>query len=293
MKQNAYPQAKTTTKADLGSWLDQARAQLVNTAEQPATEAQVLAATVLKKERSWILAHPEYPLDPTQHDQLSHLLERLLAGEPLPYLTGSQAFYGLDFWVNPSVLIPRPETELLVDRALAWIDAHPMLHHIVDVGSGSGCIAVSIAKLRPSVQVVATEGSYEALCVARANARRHQVEERIQWVQADLLSPVQDRFGLVTANLPYIESSHLADLPVSRYEPRFALDGGEDGLSYIRGLIADAPRWLARDGCLLLEIEYTQGQAVLGLARAVFPGALVRLHHDYSGLDRLVEINNG
>ena len=180
------------------------------------------------------------------------------------HLIGHWEFYGLDFGVTPAVLIPRPETELMVERAQAWLQQHPHLRRGADVGTGSGCIAISLAKQIKDLRVLAMDRSWEALQVARRNAVFHQVTERVAFVQGDLLTAVKGPFDLVCANLPYIPRSSLESLSVAHHEPRQALDGGSDGVSWIRQLIDDAPRWLSAPALMLLEMQYDQGDTVSG-----------------------------
>jgi release factor glutamine methyltransferase len=237
----------------------------------PALDAQVLLAHVLEQPRAWLLAHPETELTPAQAAAFETCLVRLERGEPLPYLLGHWEFYGLEFIINPSVLIPRPETELLVETALAWLRAHPDRRQAVDVGAGSGCIAVSLAKLVPDLQVTAVDISSAALDVIRLNASRHGVAERIHCQQSDLLTGAHGPFDLICANLPYIPTGTLADLPVAAYEPRQALDGGPDGLQVIRRLLDQSCLYLSPGGLLLVEIENRQGKAVMDLAGRCSP----------------------
>ena len=217
----------------------------------------------------------------------------------MAYLVGHKEFYGLDFVVDRRVLIPRPETELLVERAIALgrevlAASHPSLT-IADVGTGCGCIAVALAVHLPQARVFATDRSPQALEVARENVRRHGVEDRVRLLCGDLLTPVppEVRLDLIVANLPYVSRSELEALPrsVREYEPlETALDGGEDGLALIRRLLGEAPRRLAPGGAVLLEIGATQGPRVAELARRRFPGAEVRVLPDLAGRDRVVEI---
>lgn len=257
-------------------------------------EAQILAAHVLARPRAWVIAHPETPLSGEQREQLNSLLDRRLSGEPLPYLLGHWEFYGLDFEVTPDVLIPRPETELLVERALEHLRTKPGMRaasmRVADAGSGSGCIAVSLLKNTPWLRMAATDISWKALQVARRNAARHDVLQRLALVHSDLLSACTGPFHVVCANLPYIPHQMLETLEVARCEPGLALDGGEDGLSAIRSLIEDAPRWLAPGGVLLLEMQHDQGDAVLELARQFLPESQAEVLRDLAGKPRLVEI---
>jgi release factor glutamine methyltransferase len=209
---------------------------------------------------------------------------------------GHWEFYGLDFELTPDVLIPRPETELLVERAIKWLRASRVRRSVADVGTGSGCIAVTIAKHIPDAEIIATDISYPALVVAKRNARRHGVSKHIKFIQCDLLPPHADplptdlRFDLVCANLPYIPTPTLRKLPVYGSEPSLALDGGTDGLDVLRRLLRIIPEWLAPNGMILLEIESSQGMSAVSLAYDAFESAEIHLHKDLAGQDRLVEI---
>jgi len=256
-------------------------------------DAQVLLAHTLEQPRSWVLAHPEATLSAEQAAQLEGRLARLQAGEPLPYVLGRWEFYALQFIVTPQTLIPRPETELLVDQALNWLRAHPARQRVADVGTGSGCIAVALAYSLPALKVTATDISAGALSVARLNAQAHAVLERVRFVQADLFTPFEpgsSHFDLLCANLPYVPSATLRQLPVFAREPELALDGGPQGLDWISRLLEQAGACLAEGGLILLEIEASQGQAALSLAQQAFPAASLTVLPDLAGRDRLLRI---
>jgi release factor glutamine methyltransferase len=262
----------------------------INCNEQPYQVALILLGHVLQKPKTWVLAHPETHLNPDQKAELERLVRRLEKGEPLPYLTGKQAFFGLDFAVSPAVLIPRPETELLVEEALHWLAEHPAANSAVDVGTGSGCIAVTMATRNPSLQITSTDISGKALKVAKKNAENHQVKAQIVFEQTDLFPVGTQTFDLVCANLPYIPSKKLPEVNTIDFEPTLALDGGEDGLDLIRRLLAHLSQRLNCPGLALLETEATLGAETLSLARNAFPQADVRLLKDLAGLDRLVRV---
>jgi len=283
----------------IGNHLPLLRQQLEPYSDTASLDAQVLLAHLLEKPRAWVLAHPEVQLTSDQEQSLTHALERLQNGEPLPYVLGDWDFFGLSFQVTPAVLIPRPETELLVEQALKALQARPHLLSIAsqqlclaDIGTGSGCIAISLAYHLPGVQILATDLSNAALQVARLNARRHQVSDRTRFLQADLLDAIAPipTLHLLCANLPYIPQAALASLPIFKHEPSLALDGGPDGLKWIDRLLHTARSRLAPGGLLLLEIEASQGQSASALARRVFPAASIRLLPDLAGRDRLVSI---
>jgi release factor glutamine methyltransferase len=265
---------------------------LARASDSEPLDASTLLMYVLRVDRAALLTHPERELTPEQAAQYQALIERRAAGVPVPYLTGVRAFYGRDFLVTPDVLIPRPETEHLIESALQWTqtrERHTL--RVVDVGTGSGAIAVTLAAHLPGARVWAVDISAAALGVARQNAVRHGVADRITFVQGDLLQPLIAA-DLIAANLPYIASDELDTLPVVKHEPRLALDGGADGLDLIRRLLEQAPRVLALNGLLLIEIAAGQGEHVCKLTESAFPGAQVQIIRDYAGHDRVVQISS-
>lgn len=255
-----------------------------------STDAQAILGVVLGVSRADLLAHPEQVLSDEQAAQYTAWLNRLAAGEPLAYILGKRAFYDREFIVTSDVLIPRPETELLLEQALSFARQHPDLT-AVDVATGSGALAVTLAALIPSARVYATDISPAALDVARQNATLHSA--KVAFLQGDLLQPLSVQnvsIDLLMANLPYIASKALSRLDVSRYEPRLALDGGADGLDLIRRLLAQAPGLCNPGALVLLEIGADQGAAVLTLARQAFPQGKPDVIQDYAGHDRIVRI---
>lgn len=271
-------------------------ARLFSHSDTPQLDAQVLLAHVTGEPRTRVLAHPELELTPEQTEKLESLVRRLEQGEPLPYVIGHWEFFGLDFDLTPDVLIPRPETELLVERAISWLEASPSSRTIADIGTGSGCIAASLATHVPDAHILATDISPKALEVARSNARKFDLLRTIEFVECDILPSSSDSqsargpFHLICANLPYIPTEKLRNLPVYQHEPTLALDGGPDGLDPFRKLFNLTPRWLASGGLILLEVEATRGTAVLSLAYDTFSAAEMHLHQDLAGQDRLLEI---
>jgi len=264
--------------------------------ETARLDAQVLLADVLDRSRTWIAAYPEAYLTQPQLASFKKAVARLEAGEPLPYVLGHWEFFGLDFEITPDVLIPRPETELLVERAIQWLKAAPERRTVADVGTGSGCIAVALAANITDAKVVATDISPPALEIARRKGSRHNVVERIDFIQCDLLPsppdplPTESRFDLICANLPYIPTQTLHELPIFGREPTLALNGGEDGLDIIRRLLHIAPKWLAPHGMILLEIEASQGMDAVSMAYDAFTKASIRLYKDLAKQNRLLEI---
>lgn len=278
-------------------FLSQITDRLTSLSDTPALDASVLLAHVIRKPRTWVMAHPEVTLTGEQQKQLDDSLARLERGESFPYVLGHWEFFGTDFDITPDVLIPRPETETLVERAVAWLSESPVRRTVADVGTGSGVIAVSIAVNAPEATILATDISREALEVAKKNAEKFDVDHRIDFVHCDLLPPkpasfpMEQHLDLICANLPYIPTDTLRNLPVFGREPTLALDGGEDGLDLIRRLLHTGPEWLVPNGMLLLEIEATQGSRALGLAYDLFSQATIQLHKDLAGQDRLLEIH--
>jgi release factor glutamine methyltransferase len=275
---------------NIGSWLKDAQQQVSRLSETGSLDIQVLISSVLHKPRSWVLAHPEYELSITDTSQLNEMLSQLARSIPLAYITGTSYFYGLQFITNSDVLIPRPETELLVDKAIHWIKNNMSSGLVLDVGTGSGCIAISLAVNLPDIKCVAIDKSNRALQVAKNNAGINYVQDQCCFVQSDLTSSLFGTFKLICANLPYIPTYKLENLLVARYEPKAALDGGKDGLDLIHKLLTDSVRIADSKVCLLLEIEADQGDAVRKLAHKFYPDAEVAIKKDLAGNDRLLTI---
>jgi release factor glutamine methyltransferase len=268
-----------------------AAAQLAGT-EEYALAARILLAHVLDCSTTDLFIHPERTLDADHRARYGALIARRAQHEPVPYLTGHQAFLDLDLSVDARVLIPRPETERLVEQAIEDARCWPQ-PWIADVGTGSGAIAISLARHVPGATVWAIDASSDAIEVARENAQRHGVAGRITFRAGELLGPLPGPVHLIVANLPYVSTDEYAALPdgIRRYEPRQALLGGADGLDAIRALLRTAGTYLVEDGIVLLEIGATQGSATVELARAAMPGAAVSVIADEGGRDRIVRID--
>lgn len=244
--------------------------------------AELLLMHVLGRDRAWIYTNPEAALSPKETAMYSALTERRAAGEPTQYLTGKQEFWGLEFEVTPAVLIPRPETEHVVEVALQrmGVQMRSARLRIADVGTGSGCIAIALAKELPNAEIFATDISAPALEVARRNAVRHRVADRIQFVEADLLQPFMHasqvtsyeppHFDLVVSNPPYVARNDAALLAreIIEHEPPQALFAGPTGLEAYERLIPQAERMLAPSGCVVLEVGFGQSEAVRGLLQS-------------------------
>ena len=255
----------------------------------PHEDATLLLAHVLGRDRAWLIAHAEYELTQSEGAAFDALHARRAAGEPAAYLLGTAGFYGRDFIVDASVLVPRPETEHLIDEALTFLRTHPA-PRIADVGTGSGAIACTLAAELHAARVDAVDVSPAALRVARENAACLRIEDRVRFFEGDLLQPVLgNRYDCVVANLPYVPTADIAPAPdpVS-FEPRLALDGGPDGLGLYRELLRDAGDVLVPGGCLLLEAAPPIVDALLALVRAAFPNGSTEAGDDYGGRARFV-----
>jgi release factor glutamine methyltransferase len=270
--------------------LEMSTTRLDAISESAALDAQVLLAYATEQPRSRILAHPETLLTPSQESKLEAALRDLSEGKPLPYVVGHWEFFGLDFEITPNVLIPRPETELLVEKALAWLEHRTNARTAIDVGTGSGCIAISLATRIRGLNLTATDISKRALEVAVRNAVKFSVADRIEFNCCDLLPSKTMTYDLIVANLPYIPTKTMETLPIYGREPTLALDGGSDGLDLVRRLITLAPGYLSPGGMMLLEIESSQGMAALSLAYDTFSHASIHLHRDLANRDRLIEV---
>lgn len=261
--------------------------------DTPRLDAEVLLACILECPRSVVLSRWDDLLSSPQEERYRGLIARRANHEPVAYLVGERAFFDLDLSVDPRVLIPRPESEHLVEAALVWAHDQPVDGlRIVDVGTGSGALALAVARHLPSASVWATDVSHDALMVASANARRYGLEERIMLVCGDLLVSLEGTFDLVLANLPYIPREDVACLmpDVVRYEPRVALDGGNGGLELVERLLGQLASRLARPGLALLEIDEGQADTVIAWARRSLPDAKLGVIKDYAGLERVVQL---
>lgn len=274
----------------VGDVLRAARAWLAGSGvDEPRLTAELLLAQAMGLTRSGVLARlrdPAPELGPT----LDELMRRAALGEPVAYILGEREFYGLSFTVRPGVLIPRPETELLVEEVLGFTRDGGRVERIVDVGTGSGAIAVALAAKLPGVRVMAIDRSLDAIKIAEENVRRHGVADRVELLLGDLLSGLEGEHDVVVTNPPYVPRDQIATLQrqVRDWEPRIALDGGPDGLDLHRRLLTQLPGRLRPGGLLVMEIADDRGAAALAMARGMLRGADVRLVKDAFGRDRAI-----
>lgn len=280
----------------------------------PRFELELILAHVLRKPREYVLTHPEIKLSPAQVQKLNALIKRREKGEPLGFILGHKEFYGLDFYVNKNTLIPRPETELMVEKVLCL--AHENRKStIIDVGTGTGSIIITLAKLLKAYNIFcAIDISKPALDIARKNAKLNKVENRIKFMSGNLLEPIiklkrnhdnnyifatQNSKIIITANLPYLTPKQIKNSPSIKREPRLALTAGEDGLKYYRELfwqinemlISNKPLSRAPRIHLFCEIDPSQKLSMRQLVKQVLPGAQVQIKKDLRGHSRLAIIN--
>jgi release factor glutamine methyltransferase len=259
--------------------------------------AELLLMHVLQRDRAWLYAHPEFELSPKDAAAYAQTIERRGEGVPTQYLTGRQEFWGLEFQVGPGVLIPRPETEHVIEVALERLGARraePL--RIADVGTGSGCIAIALARDLPRAEIVATDISAAALGYAQRNAARHGVSNRIRFHKSDLLEVAIEvpnragsRFDVIVSNPPYVGRNDAASLPreVREHEPAEALFAGDDGLEIYPALVKQAARKLAANGILVLELGYNGAQHVGSLLSAP-PWSDLRVTRDLAAIERVI-----
>ena len=259
-------------------------------------EAEVMLMNVMRMQRHDLFSQQETEVSPQQEQALAAIMERRLKREPLAYILQYKEFYGINLLVNPDVLIPRPETECMVEHALfmALMGMETPQLVVADVGTGTGAIAINLALHLPAAHIYAMDNADAVLDVAAYNIRAHNVADRVTLGKGDLLEPAPEPVDLILANLPYIPTDRIPALqPEIRWEPRQALDGGPDGLDLIRRLLAQAPDKLKEHGIILLELDPEQVPAVEELARQLFPEAETSVEKDLAQHDRIFVINRG
>jgi release factor glutamine methyltransferase len=264
--------------------------------EDADLEAEVLLRHVLGWQRHQLYAHLQDDLAPAHQAEFDAIIERRRAHEPTAYIVGHKEFYGLELETAPVALIPRPETELLVEEALraarAGAEARPPV--IADVGCGCGAIAVALAYHLPEAVVYALDASADALALAARNAGKLGLSQRIRFLPGDLLDPLPEPADIIVANLPYVKSGDWETLPpeIREHEPRSALDGGPTGTEVVERLLRQAPAHLRGGGMLLAEIGWDEGARVAEIARECFPEAHIAVKKDLAGLDRMLVVES-
>lgn len=273
----------------IADWRYQSRKILLAISETAEIEVNAILCKVLKRDLAWCLANSNFVLNQETLAVLNEKLKSLQAGVPLPYVLGTIEFFGNQFLVDENVLIPRPETELLVETANDWINSHNEIKSIVDVGCGSSAIIISIMKRFSQINGYGIDISRRSLHVSIRNRNYHNIEN-LEFIQMDCLNGFGSKFDVIVANLPYIPADQLRSLKVSKYEPDLALNGGKDGLMIINRLIEQLPSHLNSPGLALLEIQYDQSARVFQTAQNFLPTAAISVIKDYSFLDRIIKI---
>jgi release factor glutamine methyltransferase len=249
----------------------------------------------LKKDRAWLITHISDPLDNGTVKLFESVIDRRTRREPLQYITGMQEFWGLEFIVTSDVLIPRPETELLVETALKIMQSASRQATIIDLCTGSGCVAVSMAKEIGNARIFATDKSNRALAVARENARRHDVSDRIRFLEGDLYEPLEEldirgQADIITANPPYIRSGDLPMLQpeVRDYEPKIALIAGPEGIEIQQRVLATSPEFLKKHGALIMEMGMGQAEELKRMVAETGAYSTQEILKDLAGIDRVI-----
>jgi len=251
-------------------------------------EGSILLSFCLGKDKEYLYTHPEQRLTETQLKNYKKLIARRLKKEPIAYLIKQKEFYGLNFYVNKNVLIPRPETELIIDEVLKTITNNQKPITIADIGTGSGCIAVTLAKLLAKAKITAVDISPSALKIAKKNAKKHNVFKKIKFLQGDLIKPLKNqRFDLIIANLPYLTKKELTNVP---YEPKPALNGGKDGLFYIKKFLSQVKNNIKPTSIIYLEISPPQVNKIKNLVKKYLPRKKITFIKDLNKRDRIVKI---
>ena len=263
---------------------------LTKISDDALLETRLILQKAAGLSRSAVLSHPERELTENELTAIADMVQNRAAGFPLPYILGEWEFYGHSFTVNPSVLIPRPETELLVEEACAWLKHHPDVNFGYDIGTGSGCIAISLLLENKNLRMAAVDLHRSALCTAISNAERHQVADRFFPVQSSLFSSFAEGAQLICANLPYIPSETCKTIEPARFEPLSALDGGNDGFDLYRLLFQELSNKIDSKYLILCEIEYRQRELALVTDSAYFPDAAISVMEDLAGQPRLLKI---
>lgn len=268
--------------------MKQGKEQLIeNQIEEATIIARVLLQFVLTLDRTDLLMRQEQEVEEAKKQEYEKAIQKVIEGTPMQYITHKQEFYGLPFYVDESVLIPQPDTEILVEEVLSI--AQESKENILDIGTGSGAIGIALASNITKVDITMSDISKKALEIARKNAMNNKVMEKVKLVRSNLFENIKGTFSVIVSNPPYIETEVIKKLPKQvQNEPLLALDGGEDGLLFYRKLIKEAPRYLKQNGYLCMEIGYNQKEAVLNLIEESQNYKHVYSKKDLSGNDRIV-----
>ncbi len=258
--------------------------------ETARLDAELLLAFCLKCDRLEFLKNPDSKINKNKLSQYTKLVERRLKYEPVAYITGRKEFWSFTLEVNKDVLIPRPDTEIIVEEALS-IGKEIYKPRILDIGTGSGAIALALAKELPEAEIIATDISAAALKIAKKNARNLQLEKNIEFLKGDLLAPVKDLFDIIVSNPPYISAAEYEELPigVKDFEPRLALLAGQTGVEFYEKLIYQSKNHLKKDGWLFMEIGAPQAEKILDIMQECAFFENIDVRRDYAGHDRVIK----
>jgi release factor glutamine methyltransferase len=258
-------------------------------------DAEVLLSHIIMKDRVWLITHRDDVLDDNHQRDFADVIQRRTRREPLQHIVGNQEFWGIEFKVSPDVLIPRPETEFIIEAALAIVQDRNTLVRIIDLCTGSGCIAVSLAKELTAARIIATDASEKALAVARENTRRHGVSEQIRFLLGDLFAPLEEldlrgQIDIIVSNPPYVQAGELSTLQpeVRDYEPEMALISGPEGTEMAKRIIQRAPEYLKKNGALIMEMGLGQAKALTRMVEATGAYGNRELLKDLAGIERVL-----
>jgi len=258
-------------------------------------DAEVLLSHIILKDRVWLITHRDDVLDDNHQREFADVIQRRTRREPLQHIIGNQEFWGLEFIVSPDVLIPRPETEFIIEAALAIVQDRNTPVRIIDLCTGSGCIAVSLAKELTAARIIATDASEKALAVARENTRRHGVSEQIRFLPGDLFEPLEEldirgQIDIIVSNPPYVQAGDLSTLQpeVRDYEPEMALIAGPGGTEIAKRIIQLSPEYLKKNGALIMEMGLGQAEALTRMVEATGAYGDRELLKDLAGIERVI-----
>lgn len=291
-KPNVYQKQKWINKSPtITDWLHTASSELrKKRLNEPSSILYTLIAHVLQKPKHFPLTQPDHQISKEQLEQLDLFFYKLVNGYPLAYIIGNQEFYGHNFIVSPDVLVPRPETEFVVDSFFEWISKNPNTQTVADVGTGSGCIGITLLKNYPGIKIFATDISFNALRVAVQNSKIHGFRDQFVPINTDLLSGLDLHLDCICANLPYIPTTRLGSIDVTEYEPLVALDGGYKGVELIRRLFYESIGKIRPGGVFILEIDHTQVNIIKHLAHYYYLPTKIDVIKDYAKHPRVIII---